>query len=222
MNWGSAKPAPELFDGDVRDFEPELEPMICAACGAEIDIETEPLPANCPICREPIDLQTQLAFSRGRDAFSVGQEYLIRISPKMRRRNMFTAEEQEGLQYLTQAYSSLQLAFQGNLAESQRCLGIEMMASMVNIFQQHQSVSEFEYAYWGSLLKELNTQLECVEVQQKIDDIPPGLFSGLIRLRWRIRLRQLENFLVEMNEKINKFESILKFSEPLKTRKKSS
>lgn len=221
MSWGSAKPSPDLFDGDVRDFEPELEPMICVACSAEIDLEIEPLPTFCPQCAQPIDLQTQLAFSRGRDAFSVGQEYLIRISPKMRRRNMFTAEEREGLQYLTQAYSSLQLAFQGELAEPQRRLGIEMMASMVNILQQHQSVSEFEYAFWGSLMKELSTQLERGDVLQKIEAVKPGLFAWLIRLRWRLRLRQLEKFLVEMDDKIVKFESILKFAEPLKTRNKN-
>jgi hypothetical protein len=96
-----------------------------------------------------------------------------------------------------------------------------MMASTVNILQQHQSVSEFEFAFWGSLLKELNTQLEIEDVLQKMGAVKPGILAWLIRLRWRLRLRQLEKFLAELDTKIDRFESILKFAEPLKTRIKN-
>lgn len=200
--------------------ESELTPIVCIACESEIEAEAEPWPEVCPYCQHPIDLDTQFAYSRGLDAFTAGQEILIQISPRLRKRNLFTAEELEGVQYYSQAYSSLQLAFQGVLAESQRRLGIEMMAAIVNIFQQHQTVSEIEFAYWGSLLKELNMQLECRDVRDKITGVRRGLFAFLIRLRWKLRLRQLENALKDLSERISKFERLANFADPVHARKK--
>ncbi|NSW51006.1 MAG: hypothetical protein HPY85_00690 [Anaerolineae bacterium] len=220
MSWASVNSIPDSIDGDGRDFEPELEPLMCATCGTEIEVGPEgPYPTVCPACLQPLDLETQFAYSRGRDAFAVGQEILIRISPRLRKRNLFTTEELEGLEYYKQAYSSLQLAFQGVLAEQQRWLGVEMMAAIVNILLQHQLISELEFGFWGSLNKEQNIQQECVEVQHKMTGLPHGLFTFLVRLRWHLRLRQLQKALRELDANIHKFQRLIRFTEPVNARR---
>ena len=55
-----------------------------------------------------------------------------------------------------EAYSSLQLAFEGELVESQRRLGVEMMASMAQEFMMRMMASDLESHYWQMVLTEQN------------------------------------------------------------------
>jgi hypothetical protein len=201
-------------------LEPELAPLMCVDCETEIEASGEPWPEACPKCGRAIDLETQFAYIRGRDAFIAGQDLLIVLTPKMRRRNIVSETELEGLQYYSQAYSALQRAFQGRLAETQRHLAIEMMAAMVQVFQVHGSISPFESGYWTALMMELTMQLEVLQVREKIDQSPKSLAGIAQRWRWEMRLKQLSQGLVQVNARIKNLERNIGFVERPKARRK--
>lgn len=223
------------FDDDLRDYvnqmeeevqpqnqlELEISPLVCVQCGAEVFPEAEPWPKACPVCHSPFDLQAQFAYSRGRDAFTAGQELIIRISPGVREKNLTTSDEMEGLQYYIQAYTALQESFKGELAESQRQLGIEMMAAMARVFLQHGMVSPLESAYWSNLLIELNSLRECAALREKLASPPKGgVIDFFRRWHWRSRLNQLDKALVELNIKILRLERSIAFIDPPRARRK--
>lgn len=200
--------------------EPDLAPIMCVHCQAELDGVEEPWPDTCPDCGHEIDLETQFAYIRGRDAFIVGQDILLRLTPKMRRRNLVSQLEMESLQYYTQAYSSLQRAFQGHLAESQRQLAIEMMAAMTQVFGLHGVISPFESSYWTTLMIELTSQLEVIQIREKLTSLPAGLMGAVLQLRWQARLRQLEKALAQLDVKIKTLERNIVFVERPNARRK--
>lgn len=200
--------------------EADLAPVMCAHCEEEFGSEGDPWPSVCPRCGHDIDLEAQFAYCRGRDAFIAGQDLLIALTPKMRRRNITTSFEMEGLQYYSQAYSALRRAFQGQLAESQRRLAIEMTAAMVLVFQTHGSISPFESSYWTTLMVDLTTQLEILDVRERLSKLPAGLRGTVLRWRWKLRLRQLEKALGELEVKIRTLEQNIGFVEPPRARKR--
>jgi hypothetical protein len=212
-----------MLPDDQSPAEPELAPLMCAFCQAEMVVEEEPWPETCPTCSRMLDLPTQFAYSRGRDAFIAGQNILITVSPKKRRKDLTTEEEMEGLHYYIQAYSSLQQAFMRNLAESQRQLGIEMMAAIAQVFSQHGIVSPLEVSYWTTLMIEVTTQLEQAGLKEKLANPARGGFMGMIlRLRWQIRKNQLEKALVNLDLKIQELERRIAFVDKPRARKKLS
>lgn len=194
--------------------EADLAPVMCAHCESEFGGEGEVWPSVCPRCGQDIDLEAQFAYCRGRDAFIAGQDLLIALTPKMRRKNITTSFEMEGLQFYSQAYSALQRAFHGQLAESQRRLAIEMTAAMVLVFQTHGSISPFESSYWTTLMVDLTTQLDILDVRERLEKLPSGLSGAVPRWRWRLRLRQLEKALIELDAKIKTLEQNIGFVEP--------
>ncbi len=190
--------------------EPELAPLVCPRCATEFN--QEPWPETCPKCNKRLDLPSQLAYCRGVDAFTVGQDMLMKLSPRKRRKNPNSSEEMEGLQYYRQAYSSLQLAFQGELAESQRQLGIRMLASMGGVFQVHSMISPLEFAYWSHLMKELVAQLELVTQRERLETaIQRGPAGLLVRIRCLWRIRRLEKALKEQDIKLRYIEQNIEF-----------
>lgn len=202
----------DIINQEEAEQEPELAPVVCPRCAYEID--EEPWPESCPRCHKWLDLPSQFAYCRGHNAFTVGQELLIKISPKKRRKSLTTKEEMEGLTYYRQAYSSLQVAFQGELAESQRQLGIRMLAAIAMIFQQHAMISPIEFAYWINVQKELISQLEQATLKEKLNNFLQGGLSGLVqRWRWRRRLNQLGKGLSELDKKIRYIEMNIEFVE---------
>ena len=212
-----------LNDAQIENQpDPEVSPLVCPACSTEVFTEAEPWPETCPNCALRFDLEAQFAFSRGSDAFSAGQELIINIAPQRRERNMTTADEMEGVQYYIQAYTALQRAFRGKIAENQRQLGIEMMAAMARVFLQHGMVSQLESAYWGNLLVELNALVERDSLDAKLaGPIEAGLTGTFKRWRWRSRRKQLVEALVEVDRKIRFLERNIAFIDPPKVRRKA-
>jgi len=200
--------------------EADLAPVMCAACEAEFAGGESEWPSACPRCGQAIDLESQFAYCRGRDAFIAGQDLLMALTPKMRRRNIATAIEMEGLQYYSQAYSALQRAFQGRLAESQRRLAVEMTAAMMLVLQTHGSVSAYESNYWTTLMIDLTTQLDILQVRERLTHLPEGLPGAVLGWRWNLRLRQLEKALIELDQKIKTLEQNIRFVEPPKARRR--
>lgn len=201
--------------------ELDIAPLVCPQCGTEVITDVEPWPEACPRCQRPFDLNAQFAYSRGRDAFTAGQELIITISPSQREKNFTTEIEMEGVQYYIQAYTALQRAFQGRIAESQRRLAIEMMAAMARVFLQHGMISQLEMAYWSNLLLELNTLLERASVKEKLTSSKhEGLKGFFLRWRWRVRKNQLDSALQELDQKIRILESRIAFVDPPKARRR--
>ena len=197
--------------------EPELAPVVCVNCATEFD--HEPWPQACPRCQHLIDLQAQFAYCRGHNAFTVGQELIMKTYPRKRKKRLPSQFESEGIQLYQQAYISLQQAFQGELAESQRHLGIKMMAAIANIFQFNTMVSPLEAIYWSTLLVELNSHLELISLREKLaKGDNRGLITSLQSWRGRIRLRQLEKAMAMLENKLNYLEYKIGFIQPMHTR----
>lgn len=201
--------------------EPELMPVMCAYCAAEFD--QEPWPQVCPNCRRSIDLQAQFAYCRGHNAFTVGQELVMKAYRGKRSKFAAVQVEKQGIQDYLQAYTALQRAFQGKLAESQRQLGIRMMAAMAQLLQHDGMISLLEASYWNTLLVELNSQQELAALKEKLaQDQSRKIPNFPKRWRWRNRQSQLEKGLDKLNVKLTEMESQIGFTEKINTRQKAS
>jgi len=201
--------------------EPELEPVVCPFCATEFD--HEPWPKACSNCGRPIDLQAQFAYCRGHNAFTVGQEIVMKAYRGKKPKYVAIAKENEGLQYYLQAYSALQRAFQGRLAESQRQLGIRMMAAMGQVLQHNTMISPLEASYWNTLLTEMNAQQELAALQEKLaQDRNQRLFHYPKRWRWQNRQHQLEKGLDTLNNKLNVLEHQIGFVEKMNPRRRAN
>jgi len=201
--------------------EPELEPVVCATCATEID--HEPWPQVCPNCRRPIDLQAQFAYCRGHNAFTVGQELVVKAYRGKKPKYVAIAKENEGIQYYLQAFTSLQRAFQGRLAESQRQLGIRMMAAIAQVLQHHTMISPLEATYWNTLLTELNAQQELAALKEKLaGDQNRSLVHVPKRWRWHNRQHQLEKGLDTLNNKLTVLEHQIGFTEKINARQRAN
>jgi hypothetical protein len=201
------------------DDSEDITPFVCSRCATEVLPEAEPWPDTCPTCERSFDQDAQLAYSRGQDAFTAGQELIFQLSPKLRKRNLKTEAELEGLHYYLQAYTALQVSFKGDLAKSQLMLGVEMMAAMTNVILQHDLISPLESAYWSNLLLEMNSYEERRSLQEMLKSTEQvNLFGSIKRLRWRIRLVQLERALTDLDKKIRTIERSIAFVDPPRVR----
>ena len=211
-----------MEDNNQLESQAELDilPFVCSQCGTEVIPEVEPWPEACPTCLRSFDQKAQLAYSRGQDAFSAGQELIVRLSPKLRKKNLITEIEMESLFYYTQAYTALQESFKGDLADIQLHLGIEMMAAIAHVFLQHDMISSLESSYWGHLLTEVNTHKERKTLLQNLKEVEQNGILGLFqRLRWQIRLSQIEKGLVDLDSKIRTLERNIAFVDPPRARR---
>jgi hypothetical protein len=211
-----------MADNPTADLnrEPALAPLECPHCGLEI--AAAPWPQECPQCRHPFDLDAQFAYCRGHNAFTVGQDLLMASFRQKRKGRLPPPDEVEGLECYMQAYSALQQAFHGKLAESQRQLSIRMMASIVQVFQHNTMVSPMEASYWSTLLVELNSRAEIATLQQKLGQRNPlGPLGWPLRWRWQTRIRQLNQALAELDQKLRMLERRIGFTERMHVRNKA-
>ncbi|MBE0696659.1 MAG: hypothetical protein IH586_07025, partial [Anaerolineaceae bacterium] len=107
----------------------------------------------------------------------------------------------------------LQLAFEGDLLENQRQLGIEMMASMAEEFSKRSMVSDYEGIYWRTAMAELTSQNEYDALKEKLTHPRRTIFSFLLRWRWYDRQRQLLWVLKELDRKLSILENQIDFIE---------
>ena len=184
----------------------------CPYCETEFQLPEDALYYTCPHCGHRLNISSQLAYLRGLDAFSEGQEILDQISPR-KRRLLDSPKVNQSMELFMEAYSSLQLALQSELAEAQRSLGVEMMASMAQEFAKLEKVSPLESNYWVSLMVELTAQKEYDQLKEKLTQKRSGPWGFLVRLRWLARKRQLRNALVKVDQKIRAIEQQIAFVE---------
>ncbi|NLG98905.1 MAG: hypothetical protein GX491_16235 [Chloroflexi bacterium] len=181
----------------------------CPVCEVEIRFAPDARWVKCDHCGVSLDAQSQLAFLRGEDAFSDGQEIYNEISPRARR-NPDNPKDIEAIMLFREAYSSLQLAFEGELVESQRRLGVEMMASMAQEFMMRMMASDLESHYWQMVLTEQNSRIEYDEIKEKLKQ-SRSIFGIFGRLRLRLRQFQLRRSLRQLDKKISQIERHIAF-----------
>jgi hypothetical protein len=189
----------------------ETPPFTCPHCDTVLILPDDAWYYTCPQCGKRLDLKSQFAYLRGLDAFSEGQEIIDKISPR-KHRVPFQPQVTSAMQLFMEAYSSMQVAFQAELAEEQRYLGVEMMSSMVNEFMRRSMVSAFEMTYWNTLAVEQVAQREYDRLKEKLAS-PAGFLGPLKRLRWRARQKQLVKSLAEIDQKLRALERQIEFTE---------
>lgn len=140
--------------------------------------------------------------------------------PRRRSRLNFSKPELEALESLKEAYSSLQVAFEGSLIEGCRALGIEMMASMSQVLAARLMVSQLESQFWHNVMAELTAQKE-------FDRLKLGLSGKKTILnfprRWLIkrRMRVLSEGLKRLGERLALIETTIQFVNPPRARNKN-
>jgi hypothetical protein len=131
---------------------------------------------------------------------------------KPRHKTRENAVYRQVLDLFVEAYSSLQVAFAAELGPLQRQVGVEMMASMASEFFRQNMISPLELSYWSTVMTEQSVQTEHDAVKEKIQKLS-GPFSFVMRLRWKLRLVQLEKNLPELAGKIKRLEEQIAFVE---------
>jgi len=196
----------------------EEPPFICPYCETELILPDDAWYYRCDHCGKHLDLKSQFAFLRGLDAFREGQNLLETVSPRKRRLS-FTERDQQALRLFMEAYSSLQVAFQADLEESQRYLGVEMMTSMANEFMKRNMVSSLETNYWNYLMSEQASQDEYDLLKQKMLKLT-GPLSFYHRWRWNSRKSQLLKHIGQLDGKIKTVEKQIEFIDVPRARRK--
>lgn len=196
----------------------DAKPFSCPFCETEIQPPEDAWYYTCPHCGHRLDITSQSAYARGLAAFTEGQTLIDDISPR-KRRNPFYQKDKRAMELFLEAYSSLQVAFNAELAEPQRSLGIEMMASMASEFMKRSMISPLEMNYWHTLMVEYTAQVEFDLLKEKLAASAHPL-GVLARWRWRSRQKKLLSSLVEIDQKIAAFEKQIDFVDLPKTRNK--
>lgn len=184
----------------------------CPYCENEFQLPEDVWYFTCPHCGQRLNITAQFAYLRGLEAFSEGQDILDQISPR-KRRLVDNPKVKLAMELFMEAYSSLQLALQSELAEAERSLGVEMMASMAQEFSKQEKVSPLEGNYWVSLMVEQTAQKEYDQLKEKLARKGSSPWEFLVRLRWRARQKQLRNALVKVDQKIAAIERQIEFVE---------
>jgi hypothetical protein len=206
---------------DKVEFLPA--PLICPHCDQEFDLAEGQQEHTCQNCGYRVEnMQAQFAYSRGYDAFFVGQQVLMEIPPKRRSSLAYAEQTHESTRLFTEAYSAIQEALQANLAESQRYKAIEIMASIANLFMQTDLISPLEANYWTTLMIAQVNRKECDELSRKVALPTSGILSLLAHLNCRRRKRQLEKALVRVERKLQLIEQNIAFVTPPRVRKEST
>ena len=182
----------------------------CPNCEAEIRLPESKAFTNCSTCKTHLDVKSTLAYLRGLEAFEEGQETMMQANPR-RLRSVSSPQDRMAMTLLREAYSSLQLAFEGDLVEDQRQSGIEMMASMATEFSNRKMVSMYEGRYWSTAMAELTSQNEYSALKEKLQKTRSTIFNYMIRWYWRTRQHQLLRVLKELDRKLGLLEAQIEF-----------
>ncbi len=196
-------------------------PFICPHCDKELGLPSDDRHYySCAHCGKLIDLPAQFAFLRGVAAFDEAQDaYQALKKERKKRLPSYTAAEGRIVRTFVEAYSSIQVAFNSELTDHQRSLGIEMMANMTLLFLKHEMVSGLEVSYWKALMVEQTAQNEYDLLRQKLKASVNA--AGVIRrLRWRARQNQLKRALAQIDKRIRLIEGSIAFVDPPRTRHK--
>ncbi len=190
----------------------EEEPFVCPYCDTQLDLPDGAWYITCTKCRHHLDLKSQFAYLRGLDSFSEGQDIMQKVNPR-KQRALFQPKVTEAMHLFMSAYTSIQVAFQAELAETQRALGVEMMSSMAQEFMKRNMVSAMEMSYWNTLMIEQTAQYEYDRLKEQLAGQGGGLWAGVKRWRWISRQKQLVRSLAQIDKKIKMLEKQIDFTD---------
>ena len=193
--------------------------LTCPSCETVLEISENVSYLSCRQCGKRINLKSQFAYLRGLDAYNEGQEIYHALNPK-KRRLIFDQRIQAAVDLFIQAYSSFQVAFQSDLEERQRSLGVKIMTNIAQEFMRREMISPLEVNYWNSLMIEQTAQDECDLLKTRLQN-STGLLGLLKGLRWRLRRKQLAKSLIKIDHKIHQLESAIAFVDVPHARKKN-
>jgi hypothetical protein len=183
--------------------------LTCPYCDNETYVPSDLWKHACSHCGKKLDVNSQFAYLRGLDAFKEAQDIFQKINPKKRRQ--FHAAEREALDIFMQAYSSLEVAFKGDLEENQRMLAVEMMTSMNQEFLKRMMVSPLEAQYWNTIMVEQTARNEYDNLKQKLQKSNTGITGFIRRWRWNGRRKKLFQALIQMEDKLKSLEQRIDF-----------
>jgi hypothetical protein len=190
----------------------------CPHCSKSLQLPEDVWYYTCDFCGARLDLKAQFAFLRGLEAFEEGQTLMVSKGPRRQyQKTRNNPVYRQVLDLFIEAYSSLQVAFTAELGPLQRQVGVEMMTSMSSEFFRQNMISPFEMSYWGSVMTEQSAQVEHDELKAKIQALN-GPFAFLARLRWQIRINQLERKLPEVAARLARLEEQIGFVERIHAR----
>jgi hypothetical protein len=203
----------------MHKMDDDHSAFVCPKCAEQIEPVADGASLNCYRCGHRIDTPAQLAFLRGQAAYYSGSFGLTQRKRDKKRPDSSAEDGATVRQYML-AYSALQEAFQGELAESQRRAGIRMMAAVSQEFQQKTLISPLESGYWVALLMEVRVEEDLAEVRAKLADSQANnLAEHLARFRLWLKNRRLEAQLKQLDQKIRLIELGIEFATPPRARK---
>lgn len=174
---------------------------------------------ECPHCGAQIDLHGQFAYMRGVQAFQEGEEilgslsYLRKAKKGMALSFRYSEREKEAFTLFSEAYTSLQEAFQYEIPEVQRVHSVDMMIHMARLFLPRNMISSLEASYWNSLMILQNARLEKQELKEKLST-QHGLIAKLWGWRWKNREKTLDQAMAELSQKIQRIENEMSLAHP--------
>ena len=193
----------------------DVPPFICPYCDTAISLPDDDRRFHaCNHCGKQLDLPAQFAFLRGIAAFDEAQDANIALKQsRSRRTSAFIARENAIVDVFTEAYCSVQAALGGDLTNSQRALGVEMMVNMALLFAKRSMISGLEVNYWNLLMVEHTAQEEYDAIREKLAH-SSSIFGALKRLRWRQRKRQLRRTFPKLDSSIKQVADNIAFVNP--------
>ena len=194
-------------------------PFFCPNCETELALPDDVWYYTCERCHTRLDLKSQFAFLRGLDAFTEGQDLLDKVSPR-KRRKFYHSIDKASLSLFLEAYSSLQVAFQSELIETQRSLGVEMMTSMSDEFMKRGMVSSYETTYWNTLMIEQTAQSEYDQISGKLSKLDGSILGFVKKWRWQRRQKQLIETIAKLDKKVSLLEHQIEFIDVPRARNK--
>ncbi|NLD73697.1 MAG: hypothetical protein GX649_13405 [Chloroflexi bacterium] len=185
--------------------------ITCPYCNVPGDAADGVTWHRCEACGRLLSAAAQRAYARGHAHYEEALEgELTPLNPKRPGRVRERADAAT-IQAYQQAHSSLELAFQSDLPESQRSEGLLAMAEITQVLAKRDLLSPLEANYWVKVLVEHNTLAEQADLAAKLAEADAG---PLRRWRWQLRQRQLAKALTTLRREIADLEETIAFVEP--------
>ena len=112
------------------------------------------------------------------------------------------------------------MAFQDTLPDTQRVVGLEMMAEMSQVLSRRGRFPSLEAGYWVDVLIEENSLKEYTELTERLEgEARRGPIAVLRRANMRLRRRQLLGALKRLRQRIEDAEEALSLGDGFHARR---
>lgn len=198
----------------------KIMPFQCPRCGEEIEPPQEAWSITCHRCGKTVDFHGQFAYSRGAGAFedaidtSGELDHIKRTRKGPTMRFEYADRERDMFNLFGQAYTALLEGFQFELTDDQHEHSVEMMIHIARQFLPRNMISSLEASYWNSLMVYYTAIHEREVVRERMSK--NTLLAKLLRWRWKMRLRQLDEAVVRLDQRMHVMENNIQFAHPVR------